>query len=97
MLNKQLIKSLKLDRWLMEQFQQPDSVASKFLENFSLAFILDRLNQEEKQVFAELLVQGQTEALLPFVKQHIPDFENQFQKALKEKIINLKNQVLEKK
>lgn len=89
-----LIKSLKLEKWFLEEAGEPDSVVGRFISNFVLGFILDRLTEEKKKEFLESAAEGKNETILAFVKENIVGFEDKMAEELEKKIREIKSKVL---
>lgn len=89
-----LIKSLKLEKWFLEESGRPDSVANRFIFNFVLGFILNGLTEEKKKEFLKLVAEGENEAIFAFVQENIPGFENKMVKELEKKIKKIKVKAL---
>lgn len=89
-----LIKSLKLEKWFLEETGKPNSAANRFLSNFVLNFILKNLSEGKKKEFLELVASGKDKEILRFVQENSPGFEKEMAKELKSKLANLKRKVL---
>ncbi len=82
------IKKIKLTSWFLNQLNQPESIPARFYANFLLNFILENLNQFQKEQFLRMVAGKKNPFILPFVFNCIPDFETKFTQSLSNKISN---------
>jgi len=84
------IKLLKMDRWLLDQLEKPESAASRFFWSFLQSFIWQNLDQPGKNQFLALLAGNKTDQIMPFISESLPGFEKDFALALGKKLAQIK-------
>lgn len=90
----ELIQSLKLDQWFLNQGQQRDCVPVAFVWELLLNTILKRLTKEKRLEFLTHLNDGRSDAVVLLLEKEIPDLFEIFTKILSEKLTQMKGEVI---
>ena len=82
-----------IDKYLTEQAKYSDSPYSKFFNSFSLNWILNNLNKDQKEKFLKLLEEEKNEELLEFIAENITDFDTRLITDFEKEIERIKENV----
>lgn len=85
-------KQSAVDDYLAEQAKYQDSPYSKFFQNFSLNWILKKLNDKQKEKFLQLLKEERNGELLEFIGKNIKNFDQKITQAVKKEIKKIKHE-----
>ena len=79
---------MNLADWIQEEFKRPDSALSEFLELFTIEFIFDHLNSQDRKIFLAK-VAAKDEGAIDFACHQIPDFEEKFVQSFQKKVLEI--------
>lgn len=89
------VLKLKLSVLMFEELENQDSKLVKFINSFTLNYITSRLNQSERQNFADLLEHEVDDGKVwKFVRKHINNFDESYESELEKRLRNIKDTVV---
>jgi len=89
--------SEKLNQYLAIQSRYSDSPFSQFVQTYSLAWILDQLQPNQKKMFLSLLKKKKFTDIPEFLEKNIPDFSVRLSEAIDMEIGKIKKQAVKQK
>ncbi len=92
------VRKLNLDVLMFEELEDQDSPLVSFINSFTLNYIVSGLNQSERQKFVDLLEhEADDDNVWQFVRKHIKNFDENYEKELEGKLKEIKIQALNNK
>lgn len=88
MLINNLDEVYSLSDWIIQKASEEDSVWAKFLELFTVEFILDNLDERSQKQFLQMIGDGDKNAV-DFACGRIKDFSNKYARALSDRILKM--------
>lgn len=89
------VRRMNLNMLMFGELEDQDSPLVKFINSFTLNYIVKNLDQVKRQDFVNLLEQENgDEKIWQFVKKNIKNFEESYEKELENKLRKIRNQTL---
>lgn len=92
------VRRMNLNIFMFEELEDRNSPLVGFINSFTLNYIVSRLNQVNRQKFIDLLEhEADDDRVWQFVRKHIKNFDENYEKQLENKLREIKTQTLNKK